>query len=115
MKTGLIKLGQAYIAGVKFADYEKLKDTLQFGDALSLTWEIDNQYDTQAIRIDYKGIKLGYIPRGNLQLMIMNKHHAGARVVCTIINHDKEEETHKMFYVEVFCINTLKELRLTEQ
>jgi len=35
--------------------------------AVSIVPEPDNQYDPKAMRIEYKGIALGYVPKGDLQ------------------------------------------------
>jgi hypothetical protein len=36
---------------------------LQFGDALDLVREEDNPHDPNAVRVEWRGRKLGYVPR----------------------------------------------------
>lgn len=40
-----------------------LWDEIKVGDLLTLTREPDNPYDARAIRVDWRGQKLGYVPR----------------------------------------------------
>jgi hypothetical protein len=51
------------VAGITFAmeDNPELKTSRPFG-AVTLTPEPNNQFDDNAIRVDWNGIKLGYIP-----------------------------------------------------
>ena len=36
---------------------------LQVGDVLSLVREADNRFDARAVRVEWQGEKLGYLPR----------------------------------------------------
>lgn len=51
------------IAGFRHGSGEAVLDQLRSGDALALVREPDNPHDPRAIRIDWNGIKLGYVPR----------------------------------------------------
>ncbi len=51
------------IAGFAHANGARLLDELGAGDALELVHEPDNPYDALAVRVDWHGHKLGYVPR----------------------------------------------------
>lgn len=53
------------VAGFQYGRGEEVFDALCVGDALSLVREPDNPHDPRAIRIDWNGIKLGYVPRAD--------------------------------------------------
>ncbi|HET8701898.1 MAG TPA: HIRAN domain-containing protein [Nitrococcus sp.] len=51
------------LAGFQYHQGERLWPYFRTGDALSLVREPANPYDPQAVRIDWQGHKLGYVPR----------------------------------------------------
>ena len=51
------------LAGSQFYAVSKLRDEIRIGDRLSLTREPDNRHDCNAVRIDWNGQQLGYVPR----------------------------------------------------
>jgi hypothetical protein len=54
---------QCNLAGFEHHDGEELWNYLTTGDSLELHREPDNPHDPNAIRIDWNGRKLGYLPR----------------------------------------------------
>jgi hypothetical protein len=54
---------QSPLAGFQFYEGKALWDEMRVGDALTLVRERDNPYDANAVRIEWKGNRLGYIPR----------------------------------------------------
>jgi len=50
-------------AGLRYHEAKAVWDQMQTGDALSLVREPGNPYDAHAVRVDWQGHKLGYIPR----------------------------------------------------
>jgi hypothetical protein len=40
-----------------------LRSEIRVGDRLTLTREADNRHDRNAVRVDWNGEKLGYVPR----------------------------------------------------
>ncbi len=52
-----------YIAGFQYGDGGRVIDQLHPGDALVLVREPTNAYDRQAVRVDWRGHTLGYLPR----------------------------------------------------
>jgi hypothetical protein len=51
------------LAGFRHAEAAALWPQLRAGDALELVREPDNPHDANAVRVDWRGHKLGYVPR----------------------------------------------------
>jgi len=51
------------LAGFQFHSGETLWPKFATGQRLTLTREADNRFDGRAVRVDWQGHKLGYIPR----------------------------------------------------
>lgn len=51
------------LAGFQYHEGERLWSRLHVGQHLMLVREPDNRYDPDAVRIDWNGHKLGYLPR----------------------------------------------------
>jgi hypothetical protein len=58
-----VLLQDSPLAGFQYHEGKALWNQLKTGDALTLTREPDNPYDGNAIRVDWQGHKLGYVPR----------------------------------------------------
>jgi hypothetical protein len=50
-------------AGLRYHEAKAVWDEMKEGDALTLVREPENPYDLSAVRVDWSGHKLGYIPR----------------------------------------------------
>lgn len=51
------------LAGSQYYAVSKVWDQIRPGDRLTLTREPDNRHDRNAIRVDWNGQQLGYVPR----------------------------------------------------
>jgi len=51
------------LAGFRYYDAGALWDEMKVGDALALVREPGNPHDANAIRVEWRGHKLGYVPR----------------------------------------------------
>jgi hypothetical protein len=51
------------LAGFRYGEGAALWPELRVGDALSLVREADNPHDPNAVRVDWRGRRLGYVPR----------------------------------------------------
>ena len=51
------------LAGFQYHAGASLWDELREGDRLSLVREADNPHDANAVRVEWRGQKLGYLPR----------------------------------------------------
>lgn len=54
---------QSPLAGFQFYDGKALWDEMKPGDTLTLVRERDNPHDANAVRLEWQGHRLGYIPR----------------------------------------------------
>lgn len=74
---------QCHLAGFQYHEGEALWHYLTIGDRLELRREPDNRHDKNAIRVDWNGRKLGYLPRTQNQttaLMLDNDVNLEARI-----------------------------------
>lgn len=69
-----------YIAGVRFHELDSVIDDIAEGDHLTLVPEPSNKFDPNAVKIEFLGAMLGYIPK---------KHSSE---VCAMIDVGKELE-----------------------
>jgi hypothetical protein len=51
------------LAGFRYAEASQVWSELRLGDPLELVREADNPHDRNAVRVDWRGRKLGYVPR----------------------------------------------------
>ena len=54
---------RGYVAGFQFHDGPELVDGMAPGESVTFVREPENRHDRHAVRIDYAGRKLGYVPR----------------------------------------------------
>jgi hypothetical protein len=58
-----VELQRSPVAGFQYHQGEAIWPLLIVGASLSLVREPDNAYDPRAVRVDWQGQKLGYVPR----------------------------------------------------
>lgn len=51
------------LAGFQFYDGKQLWGDMKVGDMLTLAREPENAHDTNAVRVEWNGNRLGYVPR----------------------------------------------------
>jgi hypothetical protein len=51
------------LAGYRYGAAADVWALLRVGDALELSREPDNPHDANAVRVEWRGCKLGYVPR----------------------------------------------------
>ena len=51
------------LAGSQYYAAARVWDEIRVGDRLTLVREADNRHDRHAIRVEWRGHKLGYVPR----------------------------------------------------
>ena len=54
---------QSPLAGFQYDDGKVLWDNMRVGDPLTLVREPQNPHDSNAVRVEWKGQPLGYVPR----------------------------------------------------
>jgi hypothetical protein len=63
LAQGSIIVQQSPLAGFQYYDGKALWNDMKPGDTLTLVREADNPHDANAVRIEWNGSRLGYIPR----------------------------------------------------
>lgn len=58
-----ILLQDSPLAGFQYHAGKALWPQMQVGDALTLVREPDNAHDARAVRVEWQGRKIGYVPR----------------------------------------------------
>ena len=58
-----ILLQDSPLAGFQYHAGKTLWPQMQVGDALTLVREPDNPHDAKAVRVEWQGHKIGYVPR----------------------------------------------------
>ena len=61
--TAHILLQDSPLAGFQYHAGKTLWPQMQVGDALTLVREPDNPHDARAVRVEWQGHKIGYVPR----------------------------------------------------
>ena len=61
--TAQILVQSSPLAGFQYYAGKTLWGELHEGDALVLVREPDNEHDPRAVRVEWHGVKLGYVPR----------------------------------------------------
>ena len=81
--TARIVVQHAPLAGFVYYDGEAVWDRMKAGDRLTLAREPDNPHDRNAVRLEWQGRMLGYVPkRDNTDLARQMDH--GAKVEARI-------------------------------
>jgi hypothetical protein len=62
-ETREVELQRSPVAGFPYHDGEALWPRLSIGAPLALVREPDNPHDARAVRVEWEGRKLGYVPR----------------------------------------------------
>lgn len=56
-------LQESPVAGFQYHEGKAVWDDMKEGDDLTLVREPDNPYDPRAVRVDWRGHAIGYVPR----------------------------------------------------
>jgi hypothetical protein len=89
------------VAGFQFHEGKRLWDQLQVGDALTLVRESDNLHDARAVRVEWKGHMLGYVPRAENDA-IARQLDRGNKLEARIVRLTKHRDPWKRIEFEVF-------------
>ncbi len=89
------------LAGFKHYEGKALWAKMKEGDALSLIREPDNIYDDNAIRVEWQGHMLGYVPRSENRVLA-KQLDIGALLKARIIRLQKHRSPWKRLRFEVY-------------
>ena len=88
-------------AGLRYHEARAVWDRMSVGDALTLVREPANQYDINAVRVNWNGHQLGYIPRAENEA-IARQMDRGNRLQARITNLTKYRNHRRKLEFEVF-------------
>ena len=74
----LIVVQRSPLAGFRHYDGGDVLRDLKPGDRLELVREPDNPYDANAVRVEWRGVKLGYVPRRDNAAVARQMNHGAA-------------------------------------
>lgn len=100
------------IKGVQYRDIDYSK--LEIGKSVNLEPEPDNQYDKNAIKIIQSNLFLGYIPKGQLQEMILKYSNDSDYSILAKLNlideENKQLQIHLVFYKKIIESDFVKKI-----
>ena len=89
------------VAGFQFHEGKRLWDQLKVGDALTLVREPDNPHDARAVRVEWNGHMLGYVPRAENDA-VARQLDRGNKLEARIVRLTKHRDPWKRIEFEVF-------------
>jgi hypothetical protein len=91
------------LAGFQYHAGAALWDRLQVGDELALIREPDNPHDSRAVRVEWQGTQLGYLPRAENEAVAAAMDR-GERVAGRIAALVKHKNPWRRLRIEVFVV-----------
>jgi hypothetical protein len=89
------------VAGFQFHEGKQVWDRLQVGDALALVREPGNSHDARAVRVEWNGHLLGYVPRAENDA-VARQLDLGNKLEARIVRLTKHRDPWKRIEFEVF-------------
>jgi hypothetical protein len=74
----VIVVQRSPLAGFRHYEGPEVFRELRAGDRLQLVREPDNPYDANAVRVEWRGVKLGYVPRRDNAAVARQLDHGNA-------------------------------------
>jgi hypothetical protein len=89
------------LAGFQYHAGVEVWDQLRVGDRLALIHEPANQHDRNAIRIEWQGRQIGYLPRAENQLIALELAR-GSRVEARIARLQETQNPWQRILIDVY-------------
>jgi hypothetical protein len=89
------------VAGFQFHEGRQLWDQLKVGDALALVREPTNAHDARAVRVEWNGHMLGYVPRAENEALARQLDR-GNKLEARIVRLTRHRDPWKRIEFEVF-------------
>ncbi len=91
------------LAGFQYHAGAALWERLQVGDALALTREPENVHDSRAVRVEWRGVMLGYLPRAENEAVAaaMDRGERVAGRIAALVAH---RNPWRRVRIEVFVL-----------
>ena len=91
------------LAGFQFYAGRELWDEMKVGDALVLVRELENKHDANAVRVEWRGRKLGYLPRAENRAVAAEMDRGG-QVEARVARLARHRDPWRRILVEVFVV-----------
>ncbi|MBK7663293.1 MAG: HIRAN domain-containing protein [Candidatus Methylophosphatis roskildensis] len=91
------------LAGFRYYAGETLWQEMKVGDELALVREPDNAHDANAVRVQWRGHKLGYLPRAENRAVAAEMDR-GAPVVARIAALLQDRNPWKRLRVDIYVV-----------
>lgn len=91
------------LAGFQYHAGAELWEGLQLGDGLTLVREPENPYDARAVRVEWQGKQLGYLPRAE-NAAVAAAMDRGERVEGRIAALVKHKNPWRRLRIDVFVV-----------
>ncbi len=91
------------LAGFQYHEGEALWAQMREGDALALVREPGNPHDANAVRVEWRGRMLGYLPRAENR-SVAAEMDRGARVEARIARLAEHRNPWRRLLIEVFVV-----------
>ena len=89
------------LAGFRYYQGKALWDEMKVGDTLALVREAGNSHDSNAVRVEWQGRQLGYVPRRENRTVAQHMDRGG-RVEARISKLQKHPNAWQRIEFEVF-------------
>ena len=89
------------LAGFQFYQGKQLWDEIKVGDVLTLVREADNTHDSNAVRVEWRGHRLGYVPRRENQAVAQHMDR-GVRIEARVSRLTQHRNPWQRIEFEVF-------------
>ena len=89
------------LAGYQYHAGAEVWDQLKAGDALTLVRESDNPHDRNAVRVEWRGRQLGYLPRAENRAVAVELDR-GSRVEARIARLREAKNPWQRVLIDVF-------------
>ncbi len=91
------------LAGFQYHAGRALFPPMQAGDRLELLREPDNPHDPRAVRVEWRGVPIGYAPRAD-NVDLARLMDAGLRVEGRIVQLQRARDPWKRVLFEVYVV-----------
>ncbi len=89
------------LAGFRYGEAAEVWPQLRLGDELGLVREADNPHDVNAVRVEWRGRKLGYVPRRDNAAIAWGLDR-GARLRARVTRLDEHPNPARRVEFEVY-------------
>ena len=89
------------LSGLSHHDYSLHAKTLTAGDELILQRDLGNSYDNFAIKVMYEGDQIGWIPKGQNEIL-SRLLDAECDLRARVISHDTSVGLDRRLYVNIY-------------